>query len=422
MKNTDKKQGISQEARALALVTSVAAVVREGLHELVVRSGLGVVGAMLEADREALCGPRYEHSEHNAHRAGHIRGELAMGGRRVEVKRPRVRSVEGRELPLPTWEHFAGLDPLGERAYEQMLVGVATRRYARSLEPLGAGVKARGTSKSAVSRRFVAATAARVEEQLTRPLDDLKLAVLMMDGIHFGEHVILVALGIDESGKKHVVGLREGATENAASCTALLTNLVERGLDTTRSRLVVIDGGKALRRAVREVFGQRSLVQRCQLHKKRNVLDQLPERMRASVSAALSQAYPSREKAMALRLLHNLERAPREGTSRRGGVAARGPRRDADGGRPRSAARARADVGHDESDREPQLGRAPRVRTGHALARWRDDRALDGRAMSEAAKGFRRLKGHAGMPLLLAWLRRNDETIDGEAKLNVGAA
>src|ERR1700737_4207186 len=123
MKNTDKKQGISQEARALALVTSVAAVVREGLHELVVRSGLGVVGAMLEADREALCGPRYEHSEHNAHRAGHIRGELAMGGRRVEVKRPRVRSVEGRELPLPTGEHFAGLAPLGGRAYDQMRVG-----------------------------------------------------------------------------------------------------------------------------------------------------------------------------------------------------------------------------------------------------------------------------------------------------------
>jgi len=137
MKDTDKKQGISQEARALALVANVAAVVREGLHELVVRSGLGVVGAMLEADREALCGPRYEHSEHGAHRAGHVRGELAMGGRRVEVKRPRVRSIQGREVPLPTWQHFAGLDPLGEHAYEQMLVGVATRgtrgRWSRSV-------------------------------------------------------------------------------------------------------------------------------------------------------------------------------------------------------------------------------------------------------------------------------------------------
>jgi transposase-like protein len=305
VKNTDKKRVASQEAKTLALVAGVAAVVREGLHELVVRSGLGVVGAMLEADREALCGPRYAHS---GHRAGHAPGELAMGGRRVEVRRPRVRSVEGRELPLPTWEHFAGLDPLGQRAYEQMLVGVATRRYARSLEPLGAGVHSRGTSKSAVSRRFVAATSVRVEEQLARSLGELKLAALMIDGIYFGEHVILVALGIDESGRKHVLGLREGATENAATCTALLANLVERGLDTTRSLLVVIDGGKALRRAVREVLGKRAMVQRCQLHKKRNVLEQLPERMRANVSAALSQAYASREQATALHLLNNLER------------------------------------------------------------------------------------------------------------------
>src|ERR1700737_2522002 len=289
MKKTDKKQGDAQEAMALALLTGVVATVREGLQELVVRSGLAAVGAMLELDREALCGPRYAHSVHAAHRAGHAVGELAMGGRRVEMKRPRVRSLDGRELPLSTWERFSGLDPLSGRAYEQMLVGVATRRYARSLEPLGASVKSRGTSKSAVSRRFVAATAARVEEQLERPLGDLKLAALMMDGIHFGEHVVLVALGIDESGHQHVLGMREGATENAATCTELMANLVERGLETGRSLLVVIDGGKALAKAVRAVLGKRALVQRCQVHKKRNVLDQLPERMRASVSAALSE-------------------------------------------------------------------------------------------------------------------------------------
>jgi putative transposase len=422
MKSTDKKQGISQGAKALVLVANVAAVVREGLHELVVRSGLGVVGAMLEADREALCGPRYEHSEHGAHRAGHVRGELAMGGRRVEVKRPRVRSIQGREVPLPTWQHFAGLDPLGERAYEQMLVGVATRGYARSLEPLGPGVKSRGTSKSAVSRRFVAATAARVEEQLARPLGDLKLAVLMMDGIHFGEHVILVALGIDQSGKKHVLGLREGATENAASCTALLSNLVERGLDTTCSRLVVIDGGKALRRAVREVFGKRAPVQRCQLHKKRNVLDQLPERMRPSVSAALSQAYASRDKATALRLLHNLERR----LAKEHPGAAASLREGLDEtltvvglGLPRALERTLATTNPIEnlnSVARRVCGRVKRWRGGEMIVRW-----MVG-AVSEAAKGFRRLKGYAGMPLLLAWLRRNDEAIDGEAKLNVGAA
>jgi len=422
MKNTDKKRAVSQEARSLALIAGVAATVREGLHELVVRSGLGVVAAMLEADREALCGPRYAHSEHGAHRTGHVASELAMGGRRVEVTRPRVRSVGGRELQLPTWEHFAGMDPLGERAYEQMLVGVATRQYARSLEPLGEGVEARGTSKSAVSRRFVAATAARVGEELARPIGDLRLAVLMIDGIHFGEHVILIALGIDESGQKHVLGLREGATENAASCTALIANLVERGLDTTRSLLIAIDGGKALRKAVREVFGKRALVQRCQVHKKRNVLDQLPERMRAGVSAALSQAYACREKATALRLLYNLERR----LAKEHPGAAASLREGLDEtltvvglGLPRALERTLATTNPIEnlnSLARRVCGRVKRWRNGEMILRWMTA------AMSEAAKGFRRLKGHAGMPLLIAWLRRNDEAIDGEANLNVGAA
>jgi putative transposase len=177
-----------------------------------------------------------------------------------------------------------------------------------------------------VSRRFVAATSARVEEQLAQPLGDLKLAALMIDGIHFGEHLILVALGIDEEGRKHALGLREGATENAVTCTALMANLVERGLDTTRSILVVIDGGKALAKAVRAVLGRRALVQRCQVHKKRNVLDQLPERVRPSVSAALTQAYASREEAQARRLLNNLERRLAKDSSRRRGLTARRPR------------------------------------------------------------------------------------------------
>jgi transposase-like protein len=422
VKKSDKKQAVSQEARSLALVASVAATVREGLHELVVRSGLGVVAAMFEADRDALCGPRYAHSEHGASRFGHALGELPMGGRRVEVKRPRVRSAGGRELPLPTWERLASLDPLGARAYEQMLVGVATRQYARSLEPVGDGVEERGTSKSAVSRRFVAATSARVAEQLARPLGELKLAAVMIDGIHFGEHVILVSLGIDESGTKHVLGLGEGATENAASCTALLANLVERGLDPMRSVLVVIDGGKALRKSVREVFGKRGLVQRCQVHKKRNVLDQLPERMRASVSAALSQAYASREKATALRLLNNLERR----LAKEHPGAAASLREGLDEtltvvglGLPRALERTLATTNPIEnlnSVARRVCGRVKRWRGGEMILRWMTA------AMGEATKGFRRLKGHAGLPVLIAWLRRNDEAIDGETKTNVRAA
>ncbi len=422
MKKSDKKLVVAQEAKALALIAGAVATVREGLHELVVRSGLGVVGAMLEADREQLCGPRYAHSEHGAHRAGHARSELAMGGRRVAMQRPRVRSSAGRELPLPTWEHFASEDPLGARAHEQMLIGVATRRYARSLEPLGEGVEERGTSKSAVSRRFVAATSARVEELLSEPLAGVKLAALMIDGIHFGEHVIVVALGVDESGKKHTLGLVEGATENAATCTALMTNLVERGFDTKRSLLVVIDGSKAMARAVRAVLGKRAIVQRCQVHKARNVLDQLPERMRASVRAALSQAYASSDKQQALRLLKNLERR----LAKEHPGAAASLREGLDEtltvvglGLPRALERTLATTNPIEnlnSVARRVCGRVKRWRGGEMILRW-----MVG-AMSEAAKGFRRLKGRAGMPVLLAWLRRNDEAIDGEAKVNVRAA
>src|SRR5262249_50700481 len=157
-------------------------------------------------------------------RGGHVPGELVLGGRRVSLRRPRVRGKDGREVALPSWEAFSKEDPLTRRAVEQMLVGVATRKYDRSLEPVPPEVKTRGTSRSAVSRRFVAATAAHLTAWLTRSLSELTLVALMIDGIVYGEHTILVALGIDESGMKHVLGLTEGATENSAACAALLSN------------------------------------------------------------------------------------------------------------------------------------------------------------------------------------------------------
>ncbi len=420
MKKSGKKRGNAQGVSALALLAGVAATAREGLHELVMRSGLGVLGALLEADREMLCGPRYAHSGHAAYRAGHVRGELAMGGRRVEVKRPRARSVDGRELGLPTWEQFQSEDPLRGRAYEQMVIGVATRKYERSLEQVG--VRSRGTSKSAVSRRFVAATAAKVEAELEWPLGELKLAVLMIDGIHFGEHVVLVALGIDESGRKHTLGMREGATENAATCTELMANLVERGLDTTRSLLVVIDGGKALAKAVRVVLGKRALVQRCQVHKKRNVTDQLPERLRPSVSTAMSQAYRSRDKAIALRLLKALER--RLGKEHPGAAASLREGLEETLtviglGLPLALERTLATTNPIENLNSAARrvgGRVTRWRSGEMILRWMTA------AISEAAKGFRRLKGNAGMPALIAYLKTNDDLLNNKSNTIAYAA
>jgi putative transposase len=287
--------------------------VRSNLREFVISAGTVALAAVLEEERTRLVGPRYAHlPEREARRAGSAPGELVMGGRRVQVRRPRARTLDGRELPLPSWTAFGAEDPLRERAVEQMLVGVSTRRYARSLEPLPADLPSRGTSRSAVSRRFVAATERQMAEWLGRDLGTLELGVLMIDGVHIDEHVMLVALGIDADGKKHVLGVREGATENAAACTALLVDLRDRGLHTDHAVLAVIDGGKALAKAVRNVFGDRAIVQRCQAHKTRNVVDQLPDDMKPSVRQALREAYAASDGDRAHTMLTNLVRRLRD--------------------------------------------------------------------------------------------------------------
>ena len=160
---------------------------------------------------------------------------LVFGGRRVEIQRPRARArgANGRELSLPSWRTWRTRDPLDERAFEQMVLGVSTRRYARSLESLPEEIAVRGISKSAVSERFVVGTQKKLAELMRRRLGGLKLLAVMIDGVRFADHVVLVAIGIDLGGKKHVLGLREGATENAAACKALLADLIERGVDVS---------------------------------------------------------------------------------------------------------------------------------------------------------------------------------------------
>lgn len=328
MKNTARKTGTTEATRpqlrevlgkvaddqaTVQLVLGLRHVVREHLREFVISAGAAALAAVLEEERTRLVGPKYAHlPDRRARRAGSAPGELVMGGRRVQVRRPRARTLDGQEVQLPSWTAFGAEDPLRERAVEQMLVGVSTRRYARSLEPLPADLPSRGTSRSAVSRRFVAATERQMAEWLGRELGSLELGVVMIDGIHIDDHVLLVALGIDADGKKHVLGVREGATENAAACTALLADLRDRGLHTDRPVLVVIDGAKALAKAVRNVFGDQAIVQRCQAHKLRNVVDQLPDDMKPSVRQAMREAYAASDAGRAHTMLTNLVRRLRE--------------------------------------------------------------------------------------------------------------
>lgn len=405
-----ERQGDSQ------LIVATQDVVEHEFHQMIVSAGLQVFSSMLEAERERLCGPRYEHSQaRTAHRAGHAPGELSLGGRRVNVSRPRVRSVDGVEVPLTTWDAVAGGDALNKRAMAQMVIGVSTRKYARSLEPVDEPT--RGTSKSAVSRRFVTMTQVKLEEMQDASVKEIDLAVLMIDGIHIDEHVILVALGIDCEGNKHVLGFHEGATENSTACTALLVGLRDRGMRTDRTIFVAIDGAKALRKAVKDVFGNKAVVQRCQLHKRRNVGDHLPESMKTNVDAAMAQAYSSGTAATAKKRLTNLAKV-------------------LEGSHPSAAASLREGLDETLTIMSFQLpdalvrtlsstnaieniqGGIRRVcrrvttwRGGAMILRW------VGAALVEHSRGFRRLRGHAGMAKLVKALRKLDEnkTVDQQS-------
>ena len=282
---------------------------KEGLLALSVGVGLGVLEELMAEEVDDVVGPKGKHNpERIAVRHGHEGGEVTLGGRRVEVKRPRVRTADGEsEVGLSTYEHFAARDPLRRVVLERMLAGVSTRRYRRTQEPVGEQVetRARSTSKSAVSRTFVERTREALGELMSRQLADLRLAVMMLDGLELKGRMMIVALGITTEGVKIPLGLWEGSTENATVATALLSDLVERGLDPEQGMLFVLDGSKALRKAVRSVFGEVP-VQRCLWHKERNVMQHLPERDRPPIKARLRRAWRETDYPRALEQLRVL--------------------------------------------------------------------------------------------------------------------
>ena len=282
---------------------------KEGLLALSVGVGLGVLAELMEEEVVDVVGAKGKHdAERVAVRHGHESGEVTLGGRRVQVGRPRVRSADGRaELPLQTYAHFADRDPLTKSVLERMLAGVSTRRYRRTQEPVGSQVEraARSTSKSSVSRMLVERTRRSLGELMGRRLDDVRLAVMMIDGLELQGRTNVVALGITTEGVKIPLGLWEGSTENATVATALLSDLVERGLDPEQGILFVIDGAKALRKAIRNVFGDPP-VQRCLRHKERNVTEHLPERERPAVKQRLRRAWALDDHARALDQLRRL--------------------------------------------------------------------------------------------------------------------
>jgi transposase-like protein len=411
--------GAAHEPQLTLAMPEVAGVIREGLLALSVTAGMAVLSEMLAQDLERLVGPRGRHDGgRTAYRHGAEPSSLPLGGRRVAVTKPRVRSVEGEEMTLPTWQALAERDLLCELAVARMLAGVSTRRYAQAgLEPVGGEVEAtaRGTSKSAVSRRFVALTRTRLHELLRRPVP-AGIRVVFVDALEIKGRAIVAALGVDATGAKHLLGIAEGATENARLVTGLIEDLVERGLCAEGGLLFVIDGAKALRTAIRRCFGERALVQRCQVHKARNVTDHLPERERPLVRRKLEAAWRNPDAEAAERSLAALARS-------------------LDPAHPGAAASLRE--GLSETLTVTRLGLAPHEALWRTLRstnpveqafsvcrvearnvkRWQSgEQALRWVAagLQQASTGWRRLRGHRSMPVLQAGLTRHVNVIDQE--------
>jgi len=288
--------------------------VKEGLLAASTAVGLEVMAEMMEAEVTEIAGPKGRHApDRTASRHGTERGSVTLGGRRLPVTRPRVRTVgdDAREVGLTSYATFADSDLLAEQVTARMLAGISTRKYPVALEPVGEAVEqaATSTSKSAVSRRFVTATAERLAELCARPLGERRWPIVMLDGVHLGDHLLVVALGITDDGTKVPLGVVEGSTENTEVCGRLVADLVDRGLDASCGVLFVIDGGKALAKAIRAAFGDKALIHRCRRHKERNILGHLPEAERPLIQRKLRASWANPDPDVALRELNSLAQA-----------------------------------------------------------------------------------------------------------------
>ena len=265
--------------------------IRSTFDAFVLEQGLDALREFMEEEVNDLVGQKGKHrADRTTWRHGFEQGWIALMGRKVHITRPRVRSKDGHEIVLETYVWAQNQDGLIEAEMRRVLNGVSTRRLATSLDA-AEEVPGYGVSRSRISERFGRYAQQQLEKRLAERLETLRFVVLMIDGVKVGDHTVIVALGIDADGHKRLVGLREGATENATVTKELLEDLVQRGLKYEEGLLIVIDGSKALRSAVGAVFGNKAVVQRCQVHKKRNVLDHLPNSEQKAVARELRQAY-----------------------------------------------------------------------------------------------------------------------------------
>ena len=385
---------------------SVRESMRDGLMAMSVAVGLVTMRAMLDEEITALAGARHARVPDRAvYRHGTTSGRVVMGGRKLSVERPRARRVDGGEVELDTWAVFSNDDLLTQVVVERMLAGVATRRHTQVAEPLGDRFAGTAVSKSAVSQRWVKATEAAMGELLARDLSGLDPAVLMIDGLDFAGDTMVVALVVTADGTKVPVGLAHGDTENATVVKAVLADLVDRGLRYEAGMLVVLDGGKALRKAVNAVFGRHVLVQRCTIHKRRNVTGYLPKARRRAVDQRLARIFADPDPAAGLRKAQSFAK-------------------ELELAYPDAAASLRE--GLEEMFTVARIGATPTLRrslattnaiesmisiartTTRNVKNWRDGamrRRWCAAGMLEAERSFRRIKGHAELPTFTQKIR-----------------
>jgi transposase-like protein len=404
----------------LPMVAGISAT-KEHLVEWVYGVGLEALSAVLQESAESLVGPKGQRlTERSANHWGKTRAELPFGGRRIVIERPRVMARKGaagrrREVRLPAFEHFRAMDPLPERVVNQILLGVSTRGYESSLEPGPTQVTSRGTSKSATSRQLIKRTRCSMDAQLGRRLDDVRLIGLYLDGIVVARQSVVVALGLAEDGSKVPLGLWHGSTENSAVCTALLQDLLKRGLVIDGKLLCVIDGGTGLRKALGDVLGELAVVQRCQVHKLRNVRDHLPKNCHAYVIGAMREAYKATNADTARKRLKSLvswlENGGHEGAAASLREGLEETLTVTKLGLPKTLSRSLATTNPIEnlmSSVRRVTRNVKRWRGGDMIKRWV---AL---GVFSAQQRFRRIKGHRDMPSLVKALRPTSQQQEGE--------
>jgi transposase-like protein len=303
-------EGMAAEGNpAVQMVLPMAEMVgwlRKGVGELIRQAGLQLMDLLMQEEVRELVGERSQRqADRTANRWGSEGGYCVVMGQKVPVQRPRVRTTDDKEVRLGSYEMFHRGEPLTETVWEKLMLGLSTRKYGQAIRQF---TEAYGLEKSAVSEHFIEASRAKLKDMMERRLDQTRLCALLIDATPFQGQQMVAALGIGQDGRKAILGIRQGATENATVVSELLSDLLSRGLDFAEPRLYVLDGGKALAAAVKKHAGESAAIQRCQVHKRRNVLDHLTDEQKPAVAKKLNAAYALEDYAAAKQALNLLHR------------------------------------------------------------------------------------------------------------------